>query len=106
MEQVAAGEIFSFLFTGINAVFDFFQRYILVGDWGYIIIGSVVFAMFVRLIIAPLFGVSGYYGGAASDTVSTSNKSTPNYGNARYPVNEYDDAIIVLDESVPRLGGK
>lgn len=67
MLDVSVVEVFSFLFTGINACFDWLQTYILVGDWGLIIFGIIFFCVFARLILAPLFGVSISAG--LSDTV-------------------------------------
>lgn len=67
MLDVSVVEVFSFLFSGINAVFEWFQTYILVGDWGLVIFGIIFFFVFARLILAPLFGVSISAG--LSDTV-------------------------------------
>lgn len=68
MENIQASEIFSILFTGINAVVNWFQDYILVGDWSLVIYGIIFFAIFHRLILKPLFGGQG----VSSDSVKGS----------------------------------
>lgn len=107
MESINISDIFTILFTGINAVVEWFQTYILVGDWKYLIFGSIFFAIFARLILAPLFGASGFYGGSSDSVSSSPDKSSNNYGSAdpNY-INPADDIIYVVDDSVPKIGGK
>lgn len=106
MESITASEIFGILFTGINNVVQWFQDYILVGDWKYIIYGFIFFAIFARLILAPLFGASSFYGGS-SDSVSSSPYKSSNFGSA-VPgyIDPSDDPVYIVDDTIPRIGGK
>ena len=58
MAEISFYDIINPLMNGVSAVFGWFQEYILVGDWGILIIGLVIFSLFARLILAPLFGAS------------------------------------------------
>lgn len=109
MENISASAIFSFLFQGVNAVIEWFQTYILVGDWSLIIFGSIFFYIFARLILAPLFGVS-LHGSGLSDSVKEVNQRGLSDSEAqKYASRGYghwvDEEITVVNDDIPRLGG-
>lgn len=64
-----AEDIFSILFNGVNAVFDWFDSVVNATGMMPYVIGIVVLFIFFRLIIAPLFGAH-ISGGVGSDPVS------------------------------------
>ena len=58
MTEISFSDIINPIMNAVSAVFGWFQQYVLVGDWGILITGLVVFSLFARLILAPLFGAS------------------------------------------------
>lgn len=109
MENINVSDIFSFLFSGVNAVFGWFQNYILIGDWALIIYGSIFFYIFARLILAPLFGVS-LHGSGLSDSVKEVKQRSLSDSDAQYYASRgyghwVDEEIAVINDDIPRLGG-
>lgn len=69
MVNITFSEVITPLITAITAVFGWFQDFILTGEWGLIITGLVIFFLFSRLILAPLFGSSLSRKSGESDSV-------------------------------------
>lgn len=96
-----AEDIFTFLFTGVEAVFTWFDDVVNSTGMMPYVLGIIILFIFFRLIIAPLFGAN-LAGGMGSDSVSR-NSDADSVGSWR-PAAQPDYVEVVEVPGSPALG--